>query len=246
MTDPCTTSARAERSSASKFAVPASQPDLRLELARVTRLLFGVCARPRDEWAVVIPGIRVADYVETIGLSGKAHQKRIPTWVFESPEAHREAFLGGYVDADGDVRSTPANEDMGLTSGDPELLEDARRLAVSCGIRTSRIWDFRSRDPSGRPGWITGYRMRFAGDFDRIACRSERRRARMRKRKYFHTDTGVGGTTIRTHTSEWLGFARIEQVIPTGPGTGYVLDIGSSTSLVLEGVLVGAVGPLPA
>lgn len=224
-----------------EFAIPATQPDVREELIAVSWRLFGVRARARDEWKVVVPGIRLADYVEAIGLGGTALQKRVPKWVFLSPEPHRLAFLGGYVDADGDIR-TPGNggrnKDMGLTSGNAALLEDARRLAVMCGVRTSTIWDFTSRHPHDPHRTITGYRMRFSGDFDRVACRSARRTARMHQRKYFHNNTSVGSIPLRSHTSEWLGFARVESVVAaaaSGP-TVYIPARG----LVAEGVIVGA------
>jgi hypothetical protein len=93
---------------------------------------------------------------------------------------------------------TGASKDMSLTSGNIALLEDARRVAVSCGIRTSSIHTFKSRHPHERERWITGYRMGFSGIFDRISCRSLRRRDRMFKRAYVHNSSAVGGTTIRS------------------------------------------------
>lgn len=199
-----------------EFAIPATQEDLRQELIGASGRLFGVRASPKDEWRVVVPGIRIVDFVEALGLGGTALQKRVPSWVYLSPESHRLAFLGGYVDADGDIRTPGAktrNKDMGLTSGNPALLEDARRLAVMCGVRTSTIWDFTSRHPHDRTRTITGYRMRFSGDFERIACRSRRRIARMHQRTYFHNNTSVGGTPLKAHASEWLGFARVESAV---------------------------------
>jgi len=224
-----------------EFAIPETQPDLRHELIAVSARLFGVTASAKDSWRVVVPGIRIADWVEAIGLSGTALQKRVPTWVYRSPESHRLAFLGGYVDADGDIR-TPGrwgnNKDMGLTSGNPQLLEDARRLAIMCGVRTSTIWDFTSRHPHDPHRTITGYRMRFSGDFDRIACRSLRRTTRMHQRKYFHNNSSVAGIPLRSHTSEWLGFARVASVI-VDASRSPVVSI-QARGLVAEGVVVGA------
>jgi Fe-S cluster assembly protein SufB len=223
-----------------EFAIPATQPDVREELIAVSRRLFGVTARARDEWKVVVPGIRIADYVEAIGLGGKALHKRVPGWVYRSPESHRLAFLGGYVDADGDIR-TPGHggrsKDMGLTSGNAALLEDARRLAVMCGVRTSTIWDFTSRHPHDPYRTVTGYRMRFSGDFDRIGCRSARRTARMHQRKFFHNNTSVGGIPLKSHTSDWLGFARVESVVV---GAGRCLTVAiPGRGVVAEGIIVG-------
>ena len=228
-----------------EFAIPATQPDVRLELIAVTASLFGVQARAKDEWRVVVPGIRIVDFVEAIGLGGTALRKRIPHWVYSSPESHRMGFLGGYVDADGDVRAPgkrARNKDMGLTSGNPALLEDARRLAVMCGVRTSSIWDFTSRHPFDRTRTITGYRMRFSGDFDRIPCRSERRIIRMHQRKYFHNNTSVANLPLRSHASEWLGFARVESVSLGGVHRAFVVP---AERLVVEGVVVGLAAEHP-
>lgn len=224
-----------------EFAIPATQPDLREELIAVTARLFAVHARAKDEWRVVVPGIRIADYVQAIGLGGTALDKRIPGWVHRSPEQHRLAFLGGYVDADGDVR-TPGgkgrNKDMGLTSGNHALLEDARRLAVCCGVRTSTIWRFTSRHPHDPSRTITGYRMRFSGDFDRIACRSDRRIARMRQRRFFHSNTSVAHIPLKSHTSEWLGFARVEHAVMASEDSP-TLTVAVPT-LIAEGLVLGA------
>lgn len=225
-----------------EFAVPASQADLQQQLIQVSKLLFGVDARPRDKWRVGMPGIRLVDYVEALGLSGTALEKRIPDWVFRSPEAHRLSFLGGYLDADGSIR-TPAgrghNKDMGLTSANPGLLEDARRLAVSCGIGTSAIWEFRSKHPIERDRWMTGYRMQFSGDFDRITCRAAHRVERMRKRKWFHTHTSVGGTKLHMHGSEWLGYVRVESITRAGLAGTWAIQILGATTLVAEGLIIG-------
>lgn len=223
-----------------EFAIPATQPDVRDELIRVTRRLFEVDARPKDRWRVVVPGVRIVDFVEAVGLRGKALEKRIPGWVFRSPEPHRLAFLGGYVDADGSIR-TPngrgTSKDMGLTSANSALLEDARRLAVTCGVRTSTIWDFRSRHPTEPSRWMTGYRMQFSGDFDKISCRSDRRITRMRKRKFFHTDTCVGDTTIKSHTSPWLGFGAVDRVTSIGSAPTYTVIV-AGLNLVAERLIV--------
>lgn len=228
-----------------EFAVPALQQDLREQLIRVTKSLFEVDAHAKDKWRVVVPGIRVVDLVEAIGLRGKALEKRIPAWVFLSPETHRLAFLGGYVDADGSIR-TPAgrghNKDMGLTSANRALLEDARRLAIMCGIRTSSIWDFQSRHPFDRDRWMTGYRMQFSGDFDRISCRAAHRIARMRKRRFFHNDTSVGGTKLHMHGSEWLGYARVESVVPAGRAEACAIRVVGDANVVAESLIVGMPG----
>lgn len=222
-----------------EFAIPASQPDLQAELLRVSRQLFGVDGRAPDEWRVVVPGVRLVDYVETIGLGGKALMKRVPEWVFRSPEAHRLAFLGGYVDADGLVRAG-RSKDMGATSANRSLLEDIRRIAVTCGIRTSRVWTFTSRHPNDRTRLMTGYRMQFSGDFDRVSCRASQRRDRMNQRRWFHKDLAPSRTTLRVHTSEWLGFATVDRVSDIGVAHTYAITFKGAHNLVAERLILAA------
>lgn len=226
-----------------EFAIPASQPDLRAELAATTARLFGVASRAADKWRVAVPGVALAAFVIAAGLAGKAAEKRIPRWVFASPEPHRLAFLGGYVDADGDIRATTLNKDMGLTSVSRSLLDDARRLALQSGIRTSRIWEFRSRHPTDPARTMTGYRLRFSGDFDRVRCRSERRLVRMRQRRFFHSGTAPQRTTVRAHTSRWIGFEAVAAVTRSaGPA---VLVRAPSGIIVADGLVVRLVAVLP-
>lgn len=220
-----------------EFAIPGTQPDLRDELARVTRDLFSIEMTAPDEWRVRAPGIRLVDFVETIGLKGSALEKRVPRWVFGSPEDQRLAFLGGYVDADGLVR-TGASKDMGATSANAELLEDVRHLAIGCGIRTTRIWTFHSRHPHEPTRLMTGYRMQFSGDFDRITCRALQRTTRMRKRKWVHNYTSVKNTPLTAHTSAWLGFARVVAVSPEAPARCFAIQAAEPGALVAEGLLI--------
>lgn len=222
-----------------EFAIPASQPDLRIELGAVTKRLFAVEARAPDDWRVVIPGVRIFDFVQAIGLGGTALEKRVPRWVFDSPEPHRLAFLGGYIDADGLVR-TGRSKDMGATSANRALLEDVRQLAVTCGVRTSRVWTFTSRHPNDRTRIMTGYRMQFSGDFDRISCRAMQRRERMRQRRWFHNDTSVGGTKLTPHVSEWLGFAKVEAVARSGLAPTCRVAVGGSRTIVAESLIIHA------
>lgn len=226
-----------------EFAIPRSQPDLQAELARVSRSLFGIAARVPDKWRVAVPGIRLTDYVAAIGLGGKALEKRVPPWVFRSPEAHRLAFLGGYIDADGMVRAACANKDMGATSANALLLEDVRRLAVTCGVRTTRIWTFTTHHPVDSARLMTGYRMQFSGDFDRIGCRAAQRRSRMNKRLFFHTETSIAGCPLKSHASEWLGFAKVRSVARLQVMHTYAITHKGADNLVAERLIVGAPEP---
>src|SRR5262249_31619515 len=69
------------------------------------------------------------------GFSGKATTKRVPEWVWSSPESQRLAFIAGYLDADGNA----GRGRFSLKSANRELLEDFASLLVTLGI-TSRLY----------------------------------------------------------------------------------------------------------
>ncbi len=221
-----------------EFAIPATQPDLREEVTAVTKRLFGADAIAVDERRLRVYSEPLAAFVEANGFGGTALEKRIPIWVSASREAERLAFLGGYVDADGMVRTGRGSKDMSLTSGNALLLEDARRLAVACGVTTSSIHTFTSRHPFDRERTVTGYRMQLSGSFDRISCRSLRRRDRMFKRKCSHNASRAGGTTISSHTNEFLGYARIQSITPVGIAETYDITVDGPHNFVAEGLVV--------
>ncbi len=81
--------------------------------------------------------VELADLFGLQGLEGTADTKRIPEWVFSTPESHRLAFLAGYIDADGTVSISKRR--ILIKSVNRQLLQDVARLAVTLGI-TPRIY----------------------------------------------------------------------------------------------------------
>jgi Fe-S cluster assembly scaffold protein SufB len=79
--------------------------------------------------------VELADFFEQNGFESGAAAKRIPAWVFSTPESQRLALLAGYIDADGCV----IQRRFSIESVNRELLDDVARLATSLGI-TTRIF----------------------------------------------------------------------------------------------------------
>lgn len=76
-----------------------------------------------------------------LGLSGGAHGKRIPQWIFKLRPDLKIAFLRGYSDADGhELRAS--TDSSRISSVSHSLIEDTRRLAISAGLRCGRICKF--------------------------------------------------------------------------------------------------------
>ncbi len=79
----------------------------------------------------------LARFFEVNGFYGKARNKRVPSWVWSSPESQRLAFIAGYLDADG--MASQARHTFGLKSCNHALLEDVSSLLVTLGI-TPRLY----------------------------------------------------------------------------------------------------------
>jgi Fe-S cluster assembly scaffold protein SufB len=223
-----------------EIAVDASDDELVKEIQRVTKDLFGVTLElATDRQRLCGRGTAaLAEFIELNGLGGNAHTKRIPEWVFGATRVERLAFLAGYFDADGYIRSTPKAKDPVLTSANASLLEDARELALLCGIRGSSIIQTTSRHPFDRDRMMTGYQLHLSGPFDRLPCRSPRRADRLNKRVYGHIYRSANGTTFRSHTSDMLGFIRIDSIESAGVEPVYDIEVAGHHNFVAEGFVV--------
>ena len=221
-----------------EFAIPESDDGLRRELGRVTQALFGIPARNGDRYRMTVYSSVLANYLEANGFAGRARTKEVPAWVSALPQEQILAFLGGYVDADGYVRDAAKNHDVVLTSSNEPLLQSVKGLAALCGLPTSSVFRFESRDPKGTDRRIVGYRMQFAGHFERLGCRSRQRTERFGKRRHYHDYSGAGGTTFRVHTNEFVGFRKIESIILAGTAPVYDIEVDGPHNFVAEGLIV--------
>ncbi|WP_288927272.1 phage terminase large subunit [uncultured Maritimibacter sp.] len=88
---------------------------------------------------------RVGRWFAKHGLIGNAHTKRIPAWVFSEPRAVREAFIRGYLEADGAVFAT-GRQKGGWTFGscNEDLIKDVRHLLRGLGYDPTNIAVYRS------------------------------------------------------------------------------------------------------
>jgi len=223
-----------------QIAVDATDTELVAEIQRVTRDLFGI------ELTLATDGLRLtgrgtaalAEFLDLNGLGGNAHTKRIPFWMYELPRSQRLAFLAGYIDADGYVRDHPTSKDVMLCSANESLLADAKQLAALCGIGSSSVITVHNKHPFERDRVLTAYHLRFSGRFDQLPVRSPRRSDRMNKRAYVHTYRTAKGTTLRAHTSESLGFIRIDSIESVGSELTYDIEVAGHHNFVAEGFVV--------
>ena len=223
-----------------EIAVDASDEGLVAKIIAAARRLFGVdFALASDRQRLTARGTAaLAEFLELNGLGGTAHTKRIPAWVFGLPRSQRLALLAGYVDADGHVREQPATKDVVLTSANPRLLADTRELAALCGIRSSRVSQVENRHPHDPARTLVAYIVHFSGRFDRLPCRSARRASRLGQRRYAHSYRTAKGTDFRVHTSEMLGFVRLDQIERRGTEPVWDITVEGHHNFVAEGFVV--------
>jgi Fe-S cluster assembly protein SufB len=223
-----------------EIAVDPTDTELVEEIVRVSRDLFGVeLALSRDGSRLRGRGTgALAEFVELNGFGGTAHTKRIPDWVSSLPRSQRLAFVAGYVDADGYVRDDGRNHDVSLTSANEALLLDVKELLALSGVWASSVNEFRSRHSLDAARMMPGDRLQLSGRFDRLACRSARRTERMNVRRYAHSDTSAKGTTFRSHTSDMLGFVRIESITSVGEEPVFDIEVRGHHNFVAEGFVV--------
>jgi FeS assembly protein SufB len=228
------------RYTAVEIAVDVSDSVLVDEIVRVSRDLFGIELRlASDKQRLVGRGTAaLAAFIELNGLGGTAHTKRVPDWAFRLPRSERLALLAGYFDADGYVREGKSNKDPVLTSANAELLGDAAELAVLSGIRSSRVYRVTNKHPFDASRTLVAYQLHLSGRFDRLPCRSPRRADRLNQRRYAHGYRSAKGTTFRAHTSEMLGYVRVDSITPVGVEPVYDIEVEGHHNFVAEGFVV--------
>jgi Fe-S cluster assembly protein SufB len=221
-----------------EIAVPASQPELQSEVARVALSLFGLRTTHPDGFRVCIASKTLVEWLMLNGIEGHALTKRVPDWVYGLPTEQRLAFIGGYLDADGYVQTPSKSAITSITSGNQALLEDVAELAALSGLRPAGPWRFTSRHPHDAERSITGYRLGLSGDVGRLDVRHPMKRERLGGAVYRHGDTSARGATFRSHTTETLGFARVVEIEEADIAPVYDIEVDGPHNFVAEGIVV--------
>jgi Fe-S cluster assembly protein SufB len=222
------------------IAVDKSDTVLVDEIRDVAKRLFGLdLTLSKDGYRLQARGTAaLAEYLELNGLGGTSLTKRVPDWVFGLPMSQRLSFVAGLLDADGYVRSHPTTKDAVFTSANAELLAGIKELLALSGVWSSSVIPVTNRHPFDRERLMRAYRLQLSGRFDRIPARSPRRSERMARRYFFHTYRSAKNTVFHAHTSDMLGFARIEKVERKGVEPVYDIEVEGHHNFVAEGFVV--------
>ena len=220
-----------------QFAIPATDVELRAEVSRVVKSLFGLRTIEADEHRVVVNSKALVAWLQELGFAGQALTKTVPAWVYGLPLDQRLAVLGGWVDADGYVGPDPSGSVL-LTCANEALLGQARELVELCGLRAGGPWAFTQPYRHDPERTQIAYRLGISGNFERLGCRNPKRVERFGRRKYAHSSRGAHGTTIRAHVNEWLGFERVTAVEPYGVEPVYDMEVDGPHNFIAEGLVV--------
>ena len=220
-----------------QFAIPATDVELRAELTRVIKDLFGLRCIEADEYRVVVNSKALTEWIVELGFTSLALTKRVPDWVYGLPRDQRLAFLGGWVDADGYVGPASSGSIL-LTCANESLIGQARELAELSGLRAGGPWSFTQPYRHAPERMQIAWRLGISGDFERLGCRNRKRTDRFGRRRYLHSSNSSHGTTIRAHTNEWLGFERVKSVEPYVVEPVYDIEVDGPHNFVVEGLVV--------
>jgi FeS assembly protein SufB len=220
-----------------QFAIPATDVELRAEVIRVVKDLFGLRCIEADEYRVVVNSKALTEWIVALGFGGLSLTKRVPDWVYGLPVDQRLAFLGGWVDADGCVGPASSGSIL-LTCANESLIGQARELAELSGLRAGGPWSFTQPYYHDRTRTQIAWSLGISGDFERLGCRNPKRTDRFGRRRYMHSSNGAHGTTIRVHCNDWLGFERVKSVDPYAVEPVYDIEVDGPHNFVAEGLVV--------
>lgn len=220
-----------------QFAIPATDVELRAELTRVVKDLFGLRCIEADEYRVVVNSKALTEWIVELGFGGLSLTKRVPDWVYSLPRDQRLAFLGGWVDADGYVGPASSGSIL-LTCANEFLIGQARELAELSGLRTGGPWSFTQPYRHAPERMQIAWRLGISGDFEQLGCRNPKRTDRFGRRRYMHSSNSSHGTTIRVHCNDWLGFERVKSVEPYTVEPVYDIEVDGPHNFVAEGLVV--------
>lgn len=104
--------------------------------------VFGVVPKKTKYGYIRTDIARIGRWFTEHGLTGTAHTKRVPAFLFGEPLNIREAFLSGYVAADGHVAATGKDgawPRVVVTSCNEGLISDMRHIARGVGFNVTNI-----------------------------------------------------------------------------------------------------------
>lgn len=184
--------------------------------------------------------VLAVEELAALGLSGDAHSKRIPEWVFGLPEDFRLAFVRGYLDGDGFVDKKGR---ISFGSVNETMLRQLRHLCIGCGIPVTNIRNQRgvTRLPNGRqtPFSLWTFTCSDPGANRRIGSHTPIYNARIASGKPFGRKNRdcprYGGEGF---AASGLSLSRIVKIETGASETVYDVTVAGTHSFIASGVVV--------
>jgi intein/homing endonuclease len=175
----------------------------------------------------------LARFIAKLGLTGDAHTKRIPPWVFRLPKLQRLALIAGVIDADGYVNEKGRFE---ISLCNKPLIQDLIHVATLSGLNTSKIYERISYGFATRPAKVPFVEYKIV-----IPCKPEipvrNSKHKQRLRKGF-VRLGVEESKWAQRRYPFLGFVRVHSIQKVGKEPVYDVAIEGSHNFVANCFLV--------
>lgn len=182
---------------------------------------------------------KTAQYLNAIGFGGRAHTKRVPSWVFGLHRDLRLAILAGLVDTDGSIDKRGV---LQFSFCNQQLTYDVRELLISVGIQCSNIkQSFMSPDNLPNKGtqkeyWAYVFVASSAKQVAQIPFEDARYRQRVDEN--IHRFKADGKDAQNAGLSSDLGFYQIVSITELPPEDVYDITVEDGHSFIANGVLV--------
>ncbi len=229
--------APAEHMRQTSFALP-DDDAVRAPALAALDSLFGVTHVTPVKCGFVVSSKQLGNWIHDVGFDGLAHTKRLPAWVFSTPQSQQLSLLAGLVDADGWTERD--GKSLCIELCNRELLEDVRQLAIGCGLFADGQLTERTRTvvfADGREITSTGWRLRIQGDLGRVPMRDPRKRgadATAWRRTAYTAATGQNFTSLVTDT---VGFAVLAEKVPLEHKPTYDIQVVGLENFVANGIV---------
>ncbi|MEK6932586.1 MAG: SufD family Fe-S cluster assembly protein, partial [Nanoarchaeota archaeon] len=218
------------------FAVPENQIELKNKIKEIIKKYFDYNIKTEDKFRICINSTKICLFFKENGFMGGAKSKQIPKWVSAIPKEQKLALIAGYIDSDGTVRKK--EKDIIITSINYGLLKQTKELCAYCGLNTSKITTFKSKDVTNKEIMRVGHRLQITGRTKYIPCTHPVKKLRLESRKTgFGKYNSLRGTTIRKYCSEDVGFSRIEDIKYIGKEKTYDIEVNNYHNFVANNII---------
>ncbi len=219
------------------FSVPVEDPVHDEAIATLNRV-FGVEHVTPVECGFVVSSKQFGLWLDSLGFSGHAKTKRLPSWVYSLPHEEQLALLGGLVDADGWTERD--GNSLCIELANPDLLEDIRQLAITCGLFADGVLVERERTASFRDGrnvTAKNWKLRIQGDLAHVDTRDPAKRGAGADRWRRNAYVSATGLNFSSLVSETLGFAILHEKELVGEKPTYDIQVVGLENFVANGIL---------